>query len=165
MDATTLGIAIGVASGLVTSFLLLLIGWMWRQQLTPWMSNQIYQGIRVDGTWTLNDAAAGTENSPYSQRETLEIEQVAMRLTGRLILDPIDKSDLPSRTLKVEGSVRDGFVVLSCIPATRRNLGFVCYLGKVAGDGTELRGSSVYYHVSEDRIATVDAIYKRQTTS
>ncbi|MFT5498606.1 MAG: hypothetical protein ACI9TH_004021 [Kiritimatiellia bacterium] len=160
-----ISIVSGVVGGLLTSLFLFLSAIVCRDRFIPWIEDRVYGGIRVDGTWCIQDQTDDQGHSLYSQEETLELEQKASRLSGRLILIPKGGEDGKPRTLKVEGTIRDRFVMLSCVPATRRHLGYQAFLGEISGDGTQLVGQASYYHISEAKVEAVEAIYTRRDGS
>jgi hypothetical protein len=163
MEQLGVGVMSGIIAGLFTSTVLFLVAYIWRDRFIPWMEDKTYQGVRVDGSWAILDSEDEAE-SIYSQQETLELEQRASRLSGRLILVPKDQEKMKARTLKVEGIIRDRFVIISCIPATRRNLGYQAFLGEVSGDGTQLRGQASYYHIQDANVQSVAAVYARENS-
>jgi hypothetical protein len=154
-------ILIGTGSALLATLLAFLFTTSWRSQIGPWIADQLYRGLRVEGSWELEESFDKDGESRYSQHETLELRQKATKLTGRLTLIDREQS-VPVRTLDVSGFVQDRFVVLNCTPATRQDIGYVVYLGEIVGDG-KLRGSCAYYHISDSKIETVVATYKRRT--
>ncbi len=161
MEQLGVGVISGIIAGFVTSIVLFLITCVWRYHFIPWIEDRIYQGIRVDGSWSIMDCDDEGE-SLYSQQETLELEQRASRLSGRLILVPKEREKMKARTLKVEGIIRDRFVIIKCIPATRRDLGYQAFLGEVSGDGTRLRGQASYYHIQDADVQSIAATYARE---
>jgi hypothetical protein len=100
--------------------------------------------------------------SLYSQEETVELQQKAAHLSGRLILVPKGEEKLKTRTLKVEGIVRDRFVMITCVPAAKRHLGYQTFLGEISGDGNRLSGQASYYHIGDARVEAIEATYVRQ---
>jgi len=162
MHELGLSVIAGVIAGLLTSVIVFSFAYIWRDRLLPWIEDKTYQGIRVDGTWSLADKNDDDGESLYSQHETLEVEQKASRVSGRLILVPKEGQTLKTRTLKVEGIVRDRFVIITCLPATSRNLGYQAFLGEISGDGTQLRGQATYYHIEEAAVRNVEAVYTRR---
>lgn len=161
MEQLGVGVISGIIAGFITSIFLFLITYIWRCHFIPWIEDKIYQGIRVNGSWLIVDSD-NEGASLYSQQEMLELEQTASRLSGRLILVPKAGEKTKARTLKVEGIIRDRFVIISCIPATRRDLGYQAFLGEVSGDGTQLQGQASYYHIEEADVQSVAAVYARE---
>jgi hypothetical protein len=159
-----LGISVtaGVIAGLLTSAIIFLAAYVWRDRFLPWIEDKTYQGIRVDGNWSLVDKYDDDGKALFSQRETLELEQKAARLSGRLILVPKEGVKLKTRTLKANGVVRDRFVIISCVPATRRNLGYQAFLGEISGDGAELRGQACFYDIEKASLQCVEVVYARK---
>jgi hypothetical protein len=158
-----LGIAVvgGIIAGVLTSVIIFIFACIWRDHILPWIEDKTYQGIRVDGSWSIVDKKDKDGESLYSQNETLQLEQKASRLTGRLTLVPKEAQTVKTRTLKVEGVVRDRFVIITCMPATRRNLGYQAFLGEVSGDGTQIRGQAGYYHIDDATVQSIEAIYTK----
>ena len=164
MEQFGVGVISGIIAGLFTSIILFMVAYIWRDRIIPWVEDRTYQGIRVDGNWSILDSD-NEEESLYAQRETLELEQRASRLSGRLILVPKEQANMRVRTLKVEGVIRDRFVIITCIPATRRNLGYQAFLGEVSGNGTQLRGQASYYHTEDANVQSVLAVYTREDSA
>ncbi|NLH43855.1 MAG: hypothetical protein GX448_18610 [Planctomycetes bacterium] len=164
MEQLGIGVISGIIAGFITSVVLFLITRIWRYHFIPWIEDKIYQDIRVDGSWSIMDNDDEGE-SLYSQQETLELEQRASRLSGRLILVPKEREKMKPRTLRVEGIIRDRFVIISCIPATRRDLGYQVFLGEVSGDGTRLQGQASYYHIEDADVQPVAAGYAREDSA
>jgi hypothetical protein len=102
MEQLGIGVISGIIAGFITSVVLFLITRIWRYHFIPWIEDKIYQDIRVDGSWSIMDNDDEGE-SLYSQQETLELEQRASRLSGRLILVPKEREKMKPRTLRVEG--------------------------------------------------------------
>ena len=161
METFGISVTAGVIGGLLSSVIIFIIAYVWRDRFLPWIEDKTYQGIRVDGNWSIVDKNDEKGDSLYSQEETLELEQKASRLFGRLILVPKDGQTLKTRTLKVEGVVRDRFIIINCVPATRRNLGYQAFLGEISGDGTQIRGQATYYHIEEATVQSIEAVYTR----
>jgi len=162
MEELGINIVSGTIGGLLAAIVLFLTSIVWRDRFIPWIEDRIYLGIRVDGTWCLQDKMDDNGKHLYSQEETLELEQKASRLSGRLILIPKVGEDGKPRTLKVEGSIRDRFVMLTCVPGTRRHLGFQAFLGEVSGEGSNLVGQASYYHIVDAKVEAVEALYTRR---
>jgi hypothetical protein len=159
-----IGISIvgGVFGGLITAVVVFAFGLWWDKILRPWIEDKVYQGIRVDGKWSLEDKTDRNGQSEYSQEEILELKQKAAYVTGDLILVPKEEGSVGTRTLNVDGIVRDGFVIIRCVPSTRRDLGYVTFLGQISGDGSQLQGQTGYYHIDEKRVKSIEAVYRRE---
>jgi hypothetical protein len=152
---------IGIVSGLITGLIVFVGTFVWRGLVEPWARDLLYRGIEVDGIWKLIDRSEGSE-SLYGQYETLELQQAASKLTGRLLL--IDREGKePPRSLKVTGFVQDGFVMLSATQDKRDSLGYVSYLARISGSA-DLLGSAVYYDTGEGHIRCIEATYRRHTS-
>lgn len=158
----------GVVGGLLASFILWLATVIWRNRFRPWWADTVYRGIRIDGNWKLQPPEGNDADSDdvISQDETLEVEQVADRLSGKLILVPGRDEQLVTRTLEVQGTISDRFVMISFFPPKpRRNLGYAMFLGEICGDGARLVGRAVYYDIQNNVIRAMPAVYVRQATS
>ena len=161
MEYLSSNLFVGVISGLVTTLIVFTGVWFWKNVVLKWAANSIYKGVRIEGSWTLEEKLDGNGESIYSQNETLEIEQNASGITGRLMLEYEDNGKKHTRSLQLLGSVRDRFVIFTCTPSTKRNLGYVSFLGEISGDGTLICGSSVYFDTASNKIRTIKADYKR----
>lgn len=161
MESFWCSILTGIIGGLLTSLVLFLATILIRDYLAPWIEDKIYKGIRIDGRWSLVDSSGDDGESLYSQEETLELDQKAARVTGQLILVPKNDVVGKTRTLTIEGSIRDRFVMLTCSPSSRDHLGYQAFLGEITGDGACLKGQASYYHTEEEQVTSIEATYNR----
>jgi hypothetical protein len=146
---------VGIVSGLVTGGLIYVVAVLWRQILVPWYHERVYNGIKVAGTWRL------TPDEDFYQVETIELAQAADRLSGRLILQPKEGQKAETRSLELTGSVRDGFVLFTCVSSMPGRLGFVAYLGQVCNDGSVLDGYAAYLDTGKSKLASTRAKYEK----
>lgn len=159
------GVVAGVIGGLITAAILVMVGFVWRDKLDPWLSDKRYRGVRIDGNWKLSSEPSDGDGSEFAHDETLEVEQKASRLIGRLILVPSSGSTGVTRTLVLEGSIRDRFVLFTAVPASHQALGFTAFLGQVEGDGAKLRGGVVYFDTGVNQIRSARIGYRKQLSS
>jgi hypothetical protein len=61
----------------------------------------------------------------------------------------------------LEGIIRDRFVMITCVPATKRHLGYQAFLGEISGDGNNLSGQATYYNISNTNVEAIEATYIR----
>ena len=161
MESVSLTVIAGIIAAVIGSALLYFVTVVWRKILLPWIEDKKYRGIRIDGTWSLKDD--GSEGgSQYTQRETLNLDQKATSLSGRLILVSKTAGAQSDRTLDVTGVVQDRFVIITCLPSNRRDLGYMVFLGEVSGDGTQIKGQASYRSTLTDQIDSTSAVYVRQ---
>jgi hypothetical protein len=155
-DENMLNLLDGIVAGLLTTLLVFMGTYIWKIAVQPWIRELLYEGIRVDGTWSLLE----NEDTDYIQHETFELDQHAGILSGRLILvskgNPTD-----SRTLVITGLVRDGFVILTGTPNSERSLGYLAFVGRVAGDGNSIQGHASFFGINTGEFEGLPAVYKR----
>ena len=157
MEIWGIGILSSIIGGILATGLLFFVTVVWRDSFIPWIEDRIYCGIRINGVWDLQQE----QNTEYWQRETLELEQKASRLSGRLVISPKEGETWPPRTLKVEGNIRDRFVVLTCTPSTCQHLGYQVLLAEVMGSGPQLVGQASYYDTRTTKVAATKVVYKK----
>ena len=44
-------IVVGLVSGLFVSFLVLVIGKLWRAVIEPWIEERVYKDLHIEGKW------------------------------------------------------------------------------------------------------------------
>jgi hypothetical protein len=156
-------ILLGVVSGLVTSMAVFVFTVIWKQHLVPWYEQRVYNGVSIEGMWTLVDTNQ-PETSPeeWTQLETLSISQAAQRLSGTLTLAPKAGVDSPIFTLKMTGDISDRFVTLLMKSPSRSRIAYSVMLGQVVGEGNRIQAQTAYYDVSHNEVLAARVVYQRR---
>ena len=154
---------LGIVSGLITTFLLWLINNYWVKTFTPWYEKRVYRGVIIQGTWHLVDETDDDKDAdPWGQYEIINLKQIAHRLKGSATLVPKKGTDVGTIGLDVLGDISDRFVSLTLKSPTQSRLSYSVSLLEIVGDGNVLRGSTVIYDVSNEKISAHEVEYTRQ---
>lgn len=138
----------GVASGILTTVVLVAVTVFFRRIVLPWYQTITYQGIILEGEWEIRGHA-------LDQEVRVELKQRAGRLSGSCTF--IKKADSVNayeqlRTFRLHGTVNDRLVELSFRHTDRSRLGAGVWLLEVVGDGRRMIGVQATYSVSRDRV-------------
>lgn len=163
MEVTGGQIVVGVVSGLVAGVLLLVVTHYWQKALVPWLEERQYKGIRLAGTWELEDVDSAP--TVWSQRELLILEQNAGRISGSQVLYPKDEHDLDVKTLELAGTVQDGFVTFMSHSRDGGSLSRGVFLGQVTSGGERLHGDATFVNLVSGGIQSDQVRYRRVTGS
>lgn len=168
-DPSTVAGAIfwGVLAGVVTSFLLFVLGLVFRGIVIPWYQALIFEGIDLEGLWGSTKNVSG---ATYDY--TLILHQKAHRVSGSMrILKRSSQPATPSgysgtgddeqefkvqgsydQEFKVEGSTWEGYVTLSMKSDDRKSLSFATSLLRVSNRGRYLIGHMSYRADRTDQV-------------
>ena len=146
-------IAIGVASGILTSVAVALFLILIKKLLVPWYQSVTYSGINLSGTWYAVDPT-------MAQRIEITLNQTAKHIKGRatFVHIPDDEANEgpasyePTRTFNLTGITQDRFVALTLRHADTNRLGINCYLLEVIGDGRCMAGYFSFYSIKSQGI-------------
>ncbi|MEZ0315267.1 MAG: hypothetical protein ACAH10_00105 [Methylophilaceae bacterium] len=136
-------IAIGIISGVITTFFIYLFVKIFQRVIEPWYRQLLYKGIDLSGSWYSMDVT-------MSQEIVFELDQKASSISG--IATFINKyggdhrlEDV--RTFSISGFIQDRFLHLVLRHKNSNRLGIVNYLLECVGDGRQLRGTMGFYSV------------------
>lgn len=160
IEQITFGISIGVTSGLATAIVLWCLTNVWINNITPWYEKRVYKGTQIQGTWHLQDT--DSDDDPWQQSETMDLAQIAHRLSGTATIIPKSGENVSPTSLVVTGDVVDRFVTLTCRSPSRNRLSYSVLLLEITGDGNELRGETAYYDIQKQQIKSSEVVYFRR---
>ena len=156
-------IVLGVVSGVVASTLVFLFTVIWKKHLVPWYEQRVYNGVSIQGAWTLVDSAPQEASThEWTQLETLEITQAAQHLQGTLTLAPKPGIESAVIALGVAGEISDRFVSLLMKSPSRSRIAYGVMLGQVVGEGNRIEGQAAFYDVTHNEILAAHVVYKRR---
>lgn len=147
---------IGIISGLVTAFLILIFRGWWLGILLPWYEERVYKDSRVDKTWF---AYSPFSHSTEIEELQWEIKQVAHKLSGTVIcLNGRDKGKI----YDVEGTFQNLILTAVYRSTDRRDLDRGTLTLMLINNGQTLKGHCAYYSASRNEIE--DAPYECDRT-
>ena len=152
-----LAIVIGIATGLCANA----FTWFFVQHLVPLYQDWTYQGIRIDGNWTIEhegDPADGKGLSAGTLSATLK--QRAHAVAGKATaVNRIgdDKTDVIDYI--VEGQTRDRYVTLYFRTTNRHRIAHSSFLLEIVGAGGCMEGYRAFYGIEQRAVRAVECIW------
>ena len=158
-DQIALALTLGIVSGLLTTFLIWLLTVIWRSKIVPWYEARVYQGIHIQGAWSLEHDKDAED--PWAHSESLTLVQTAHRISGAATLSSLEDPERPPSSLTVDGGISDRIVSLSLNSPLKDRLSYSVLLLEVVGDGTILSGEVSFYNVESSQIESSSVKYKK----
>ena len=142
-----------VVVSLIAAGIIFVLGFLWSNAILPFIHNLLYTGIRIDGTWTIDEKPKANSGQRLSvERNTVVvIEQKANKLSGTAT--STDKSNIqPALKYKVTGEIKDRIVEVSFRSQDSSTIAHSSFLMEVKKDGKKMDGSRNFYsRLSEGR--------------
>ncbi|EHK5111959.1 hypothetical protein I2702_004778 [Vibrio parahaemolyticus] len=143
----------GLVSGLIVSFLVLVVGKFWRAVIEPWFEEKVYKDLRIEGKWysLYVDAADYRQEVVNIKRKGHSIEGIMMCKTG------VDEGE----EYTISGSFRNMLLPLTYEARDRKksDRGTVTLMS--THNGERLVGKVALYHTKYDEIETAPVIWFR----
>ncbi len=156
-------LVIGIVSGLVASFMMLMIFEVYKKIIIPYVKGFLYDGIDINGKWEF-------ENYFEYAKElvTLDLRHSETEITGSVVIhkeySKQDKKKFEAKEVllaSAEGKIRDRFVEVRLQFTDRQRLGFVSFHVEVIADGSVMKGVSVWYDSGFSEIRSSSVVLKR----
>ena len=150
---------IGIATGIVTSAILLLIKTLWDKNLYPFLQELKYQGVKIDGKWVgkLIDPS-NNERSDFK----LFVTQSALNLSGHFNLKHTGQNNSFDVDFIAQGKIWEGYMILNLTPMDRRITSYATSLMKIGGGGGALLGRLTYRNVNNEQVDSVIVSLSRE---
>ena len=155
---TSESIIIGVVSGLLSSFLLFLLGKFIRTVLIPWYQNLIYNGTNIEGNWVSTAVfPTGTQ-----QDSTVIIKQNATKITATVTaIKSKNGQNIQIKTFALNGFIKERFVHLHGQNIDNKQIGILSMLWEVTAEGNRLEGVDCWYDVGSCKITSDKTVWTR----
>ena len=161
----TIDIGIGLATGILTTALLLLSGYLINEKVIPWYQSVVYEGIIISGTWhaVLDDPKVITEERRIENE--MKITQQGHIVKGVVTkrTTTIATGKVISEAFIVQGRIRDRLFYGYIYPESQARLSALSFLYQVEGSGNLLVGQRVFYHIIESKIRSAEETWEKQT--
>lgn len=128
----------GVVSSLLATFLFLILAKIFERIILPWFRQQVYRGVRIDGTWQYTEPLP----SPDSQTIQLTFRQSADELRGQQTIVSHVGGQTTTTHYRVSGFISDGRIVAYCRPLDSHSTNYATFYLQFQDTthGAELRG-------------------------
>lgn len=146
-------IVIGLVSGLVVSFLVLVIGKFWRGVVEPWFEERVYKDLHLEGKWF----SLYVETGDYRQ-EIINLKRHGHAITGTMICkNGADEGEEYSLC----GSFRNLILPMTyeSIDKNKSDRGAITL--KSSHNGQRLVGEIAMYETKSDSIDTAQVLWFR----
>ena len=135
---------LGVVSGIIATFIIYVIKFVWKARIEPYIINQLYTGFRVEGVWYEEHKISDTN---ILQKSTIYINQIGSDLNGRI---EIYKEVLKEfKAFQLKGKIVGNLVSIMTYNQDTSQMGAQSYVLVAASDGRVLGGQKSYYEISE----------------
>lgn len=133
-------IGLGVVSGIITSFILLLMTLSISKIILPWYLSLIYKGVNISGTWV-----ATLEDDEESEKAQLDVKMSGSNLTAVLYI--VKTKDNSIVKYEFSGGIKDRLITLCGRNSENKRLSASVLLLEVLCDGNTLSGYECWYSV------------------
>jgi hypothetical protein len=164
MTEYSLSALIGVACGVLTAFLLIVLGDLWSQAVLPLLRRWRYRGVNICGEWK----GLGTGYTPAFgewSEVALSLEQDTYDVCGQMTIRYRSAARSFELNLQAGGRVADGYVTLTFTPKDQAVTSVATALLKVDGDGKALTGQLLYRGAYEDTVDVINMSVHREAVA
>jgi hypothetical protein len=155
MIDTSLNIILGVVSGIVTSFLLLIITITINKIVLPWYFTLVYKGVDISGVWEGN-----LSDEADAEKATLYI-----KMTGNIVnikMHIVKEKDDSVISYDFHGEVKDRLLTLHGRNFEKRTLSASVMLLEVLAGGNTLCGYESWYSTNTSSIKSASVCFLRK---
>ena len=139
-------IIIGIISGLVTTFLVVILKFIWDKAINPWYEQRVYKDIDISGQWI------GKYKNDCYGKELLNITQNAHHIKGNIItIDGEDKGNV----YNFHGIFKNLILTLSYSSANPKNIDRGTLTLKIENNGSKLTGYCSLYDDDKQNIESI----------
>ena len=126
---------IGVISGLVATFLALVISQLWNKIIVPWFEERIYKDAHIEGKWNAKFYFRGNKTEDF----IFNIRRTSHHITG----DMIGLED--GKKYEIDGEFRNMILTLSYSSKIEYEVDRGCLTLLLIKNGKEFDGHIAYY--------------------
>lgn len=142
---------VGIIAGILTTWIMLSVKFMWQQKVTPYLRSVRYQGVRVDGPWL-----GKSKDETHESETRLFLTQSAHQLGGSFVFSFTDESKAFTLDFDVTGYMWEGYLTLNFLPKDKRITSYATALLKLHGGGTHLVGKFCFRNVEEENVTAIE---------
>lgn len=159
MNATDT-IILGVASGIMTTVVLYLLGRLLTGVVIPWLYGQLfYRGVDLTDEWETTTSTG----SDSTQTLVVSIKQKGHRIHGQLQkISSVAGKIEDTKILDIKGEIKDRLIIASLAAKTRKQVTAACMALEVKGDGSVMTGILAGYDAKEADIRHTEVEFRRK---
>ncbi len=145
-------LVVGLASGLLSPFLIWLFYRFANDTLVPWVQRRVYSGLSVAGNWR-GERRDGDRIYGFD----LDLLQQGHALSGTFAANNVSSDGTQTNKIyKLRGSVNNNYLLLAYGPSTPRQYGSGAFLFQMHDAGRTLRGGMLFMRTKSGTIMAVD---------
>jgi hypothetical protein len=150
MDKFVANMVNGVVSGLVATFLALVIHRVWIAIILPWYEERVYHDARFEGVWDATETFSDTTPAQVDKYD-IEFKRQGHQVTG--IATCTDGPDKGKVYLN-QGAFKNLILTLSWTPQDKTSLERGTLAAKLVANGKKFVGHGVYYSPVTEKVHT-----------
>lgn len=141
---------IAILINVVSTGVVLIIALTWNKWIIPWVKSIVYKGIRINGTWTIEQSGTMVDGTQMAVQRHVDVIliQNANELKGNATARVISSENTKNQDVlyyQVKGEIRDRFVSLIFVPSEQSRILYSVFLLEVVSDGNLLKGYRTFY--------------------
>lgn len=146
-------VAIGIISGLLTTFIVIVIQKIWVSAVEPWYEERIYKDVKLEGVWEC-------QYPTLNLKEKITLKSVAHRVNGVVVI--VQGPD-QGKTYEISGSFKNLILTASYHSVDRKSLDRGTYTLMLKNNGSKLEGYSAFYEDVRHEVVSEYCVWTRKS--
>lgn len=128
-------IGIGIVSGLITTFLVVVMRELWLKVIQPWYEERVYKDAKIEGRWR-------TSYGSIDSKEIVELQRTGHSISGKItVVEGADQGTV----YDMRGTFNNLLLTGSYVPVNRSYLDRGSFTLMLVTNGERLEGHTSYY--------------------
>ncbi len=146
-------IVVGLVSGLVVSFIVLVVGKLWSNVVEPWFEERVYKDLHIEGRWY----SLYVETLDFRQ-EVINLKRHGHRIEGTMLCKTGEDD---GETYNICGTFKNLLLPLTYEAADRKksDRGSITLISTYNGE--RFNGRGAFYNTKNDEVTTTPVIWFR----
>jgi len=150
---------LGIITGIITTWLIIVCKYLWQQKVTPYLRAIRYQGVLVDGSWI-----GTSKDNEHESESRLILNQSAQELAGSFIFSFKGIGRDFTLEFNVTGYMWEGYLTLNFLPKDKRVTSYATALLKLHGGGMQLIGQMCFRNVEAEVVTAIPMTISRKSS-
>ena len=152
-SALLYALVIGIISGILATFLTVVIRSIWLQIIMPWYENVLYKGCKIEGQWETE-----IQFHEVINQYLITLKRVGYKITGVMICT--SGPNTLGSIYKISGTFKNLILSGTYESTKTRELDQGAFTLMLINNGTLLRGYFAYYDNDENSILSIETEWK-----
>jgi len=145
-------IGIGIVSGLITTFLIVVLREVWLKIIEPWYEERVYKDARIEGRWR-------TKYGSIDNKEIVELQRTGHSISGKITV--VGGAD-QGMVYDISGTFNNLLLTGSYVPVNRSCLDRGSFTLMLVSNGERLEGHTSYYLDGEHTVVPDSYVWVRE---